>query len=161
MKHNIRLTEEDLLDTKELWLRLWRRISMLKMEELRLLVHSILESMKKNCNTKLAKVKLRDNVNLNNGELKKNKSLKESKYNMKLEDLKSTKRWRCQKLKEKEDFMRRDSNKKDWRLTDREKLKSGNRREKEKSKNLVLKKKLAEGKSKSKLKLNVTKEKAE
>ena len=75
MKHNIRLTEEDLLDTKELWLRLWRRISMLKMEELRLLVHSILESMKKNCNTKLAKVKLRDNVNLNNGELKKNKSL--------------------------------------------------------------------------------------
>jgi hypothetical protein len=49
-------------------------IDSFKMEELRFLVLSTLENMKKNYKLKMFKVNLKDSVNLNNGELKKNKS---------------------------------------------------------------------------------------
>ena len=54
-----------------------QEIDTFKMEELKFKDHLISESTKEDYKLKMVKVKLKDNVNLNNGELKKNKSLKE------------------------------------------------------------------------------------
>ena len=83
-------------------------IDFFKMEELRFPVLSTLENMKENYKLKMVKVNLKDNVNLNNGELKKNKSSKELKFNMNQGDLKLKKKWKSKKLKEKEDCKKRD-----------------------------------------------------
>jgi hypothetical protein len=58
-------------------------IDLFKMEELRFLDLSISENMKKEYKLKTVKVRWKDNVNLSSGELKKNKSSKELKFNMK------------------------------------------------------------------------------
>jgi hypothetical protein len=47
--------------------------------------------------------------------------------------LKFKKKWISKKLKEKEDFKKRDLSRKELRSKDKEKLKFGNKREKEKS----------------------------
>lgn len=80
----------------------------------------------------MVKVNLKDSVNLNNGESKKNKSLKELKFNMNQGDLKLKKKWKSKKLREKEEFKKKDLSKKDLSLKDKEKLKFGNKIEKEK-----------------------------
>jgi len=54
-----------------------QEIDTFKMEELKFKDHLTSESTKEDYKLKMVKVKLKDNVNLNNGELKKNKSLKE------------------------------------------------------------------------------------
>ena len=54
-----------------------QEIDTFKMEELKFKDHLTSESTKEDYKLKMVKVKLKDNANLNNGELKKNKSLKE------------------------------------------------------------------------------------
>jgi len=51
---------------------------------------------------------------------------------MNQEDLKSKKKWKFKKLKEKEDFKKKELSKKDLSLINKEKLKFGDKREKEK-----------------------------
>ena len=98
-------------------------IDTFKMEELKFRDLLISENMKEDYKLKMVKVKLKDNANLNNGELKKNKSSKELKSSMSKEDLKLKKKWRCKELKEKEDFQKKNLSKKELSLRDKEKQK--------------------------------------
>ena len=96
-------------------------IDTFKMEELKFRDLLISENMKEDYKLKMVKVKLKDNANLNNGELKKNKSSKELKSSMSKEDLKLKKKWRGKELKEKEDFLKKNLSKKELSLRDKEK----------------------------------------